>query len=143
MNQRDDVAELRRQGYRLTPQRLMVLEIIRGSRRHLTAEEIHAAVVARHRNVNIATIYRIVQCLEAAGLVAPIAVAGAPIHYEYVSGAVHHHLVCQACGAQHEIGDEELETLKEQLRGRYGFEPRLRHLALPGICAACRDQQGE
>jgi Fe2+ or Zn2+ uptake regulation protein len=142
MHQSDDAAALRRQGHRLTPQRLMVLEVIRESRQHLTAEQIHAAVIARHPFVNIATIYRIVQWLEAVGLVAPIAVGGEPTHYEYIRGPVHHHLVCQGCGTQQEIADEDLGVLKERLLGRYGFLAQLRHLALPGLCAHCREAQG-
>ncbi|HWQ15157.1 MAG TPA: Fur family transcriptional regulator [Roseiflexaceae bacterium] len=142
MQHSDDAATLRRQGYRLTPQRLMVLEVIRSSRRHLTAEEIHAAVLAQHPYVNIATIYRTVQWLQRVGLVAPIVVSGEPIHYEYVNGAVHHHLICRGCGAQHEIGDDVLDALKRLLIERYGFEAQLCHLGIPGVCAACRGQGG-
>src|SRR3712207_1005558 len=127
MQHSDDAAALRRQGHRLTPQRLMVLEVIKSGGRHLTADEIHAAVVAQHPYVNIATVYRTVQWLQDVGLVAPIIVAGAPAHYEYIRGAEHHHLVCQGCGAQHEIDDGVLDALKTLLRERYGFEAQLRH----------------
>jgi Fur family transcriptional regulator, ferric uptake regulator len=139
MHHSDEAAALRRQGHRLTPQRLMVLEVITSSRRHLTAEEIHAAVVAQHPYVNIATIYRTVQWLQEVGLVAPIVLSGEPIHYEYIHGDVHHHLICNGCGHQREIGDDVLDALKALLRERYGFEPQLRHLGIPGVCAHCRE----
>lgn len=141
MQHSDDAAALRRQGHRLTPQRLMVLDVIKSSRRHLTAEEIHCAVVAQHPYVNIATIYRTVQWLQEVGLVAPIVVGGAPIQYEYIRGTAHHHLICQECGGQHEIGDDVLDTLKSLLLERYGFEAHLQHLGLPGRCAHCRDDE--
>ncbi|MEN9939018.1 MAG: hypothetical protein RLZZ387_5597 [Chloroflexota bacterium] len=143
MHHSDDAAELRRQGHRLTPQRLMVLEVITGSRRHLTAEEIHAAVVAHHPYVNIATIYRTVQWLQDVGLVAPIVVAGQPVHYEYIHGDVHHHLICQGCGGQDEIADDVLSVLKNLLLERYGFEAQLRHLGITGRCAHCREHAEE
>jgi Fur family ferric uptake transcriptional regulator len=119
----------------------MVLEVITSSRRHLTAEEIHAAVLAQHPYVNIATVYRTVQWLQQVGLVAPIVVSGEPVHYEYVNGTAHHHLICQGCGDQLEVGDDVLEPLKAQLRERFGFEVVLQHLGLPGLCAHCREEQ--
>lgn len=143
MHYSDDAAALRRQGHRLTPQRLMVLEVIRSSCRHLTAEEIHAAVAADHPCVNIATVYRTVQWLAGVGLVAPISVGGAPARYEYVRGDAHHHLICQTCGAEHRIGDDVLDALKALLRERYGFEALLRHLGIPGLCAGCRERAAQ
>lgn len=138
MNHSDDATALRQQGHRLTPQRLAVLEIIKSSRRHLTADEIHAAVLPQHPYVNIATVYRILQWLQEVGLVAPIAIGSGPLRYEYIRGIAHHHLVCQECGHEHEIGDDILDTLKVELLERYGFTAQLSHLALPGRCADCR-----
>lgn len=139
MQHSDDAAALRRQGHRLTPQRLVVLDVIKRSQRHLTADEIHAAVVSQHPYVNIATVYRTVQWLETIGLVAPIQIGAAPVRYEYILGAEHHHLICQTCGAEQEIADDVLDSLKDQLRERYGFDAHLRHLGLTGLCAGCRE----
>ena len=134
----DDAATLRQQGYRLTPQRLMVLEVVKSSGRHLTAEDVHAAIVPQHPYVNIATVYRTLQWLQEIGLVAPIATGNGPLHYEYVHGETHHHLICQGCGYEQEIGDDILDALKAQLLERYAFTAQFSHLALPGRCAACQ-----
>jgi Fur family transcriptional regulator, ferric uptake regulator len=138
MSHSDEAAALREQGHRLTPQRLVVLEVVKSSGRHLTAEEVHASVVEHHPYVNIATVYRTLQWLQEVGLVAPITIGGGPLHYEYVHGEVHHHLICQECGQEAEIGDDILDALKAHLLERYGFAAQLNHLALPGRCAACR-----
>jgi Fur family ferric uptake transcriptional regulator len=134
----DDAATLRQQGYRLTPQRLMVLEVVKSSGKHLTAEDVHAAILPHHPYVNIATVYRTLQWLQEVGLVAPIATGNGPLHYEYVHGETHHHLVCQGCGYEQEIGDDILAALKAQLLERYAFTAQFHHLALPGRCATCR-----
>ena len=138
MSHSDDADALRRQGHRMTPQRLMVLEVIKRSGRHLTAEEVHAAVLSQQPYVNIATIYRTLLWLQDVGLVAPIMLGNGPLRYEYRSGAVHHHLICQACGHEQEIGDDLLDALKVRLRDHYGFVAQLSHLALPGRCATCQ-----
>jgi Fur family ferric uptake transcriptional regulator len=139
----DDAATLRQQGkYRLTPQRLMVLEVVKSSGKHLTAEDIHEAILQRHPYVNIATVYRTLQWLQEVGLVAPIATGNGPLHYQYVRGETHHHLVCQDCGYEQEIGDDILAALKAQLLERYAFTAQFHHLALPGRCATCQEMAG-
>lgn len=139
MHYSDEAATLRQQGHRLTPQRLMVLEIMKRCGRHLTAEEIHAAMLPQHPYVNIATVYRTLQWLQEVGLVAPIGLMGGTLRYEYICGSAHHHLICQECGHEYEISDDILDALKAQLFQRYGFTAQLNHLALPGRCASCRE----
>ena len=134
----DDAARLRKQGYRLTPQRLIVLDVVKRGEGHLTADEVHAAVVPQHPYINIATIYRTLQWLQDVGLVAPLAIGTGPLRYEYVWGETHHHLVCQDSGYEQEIGDDILLALKEQLQSRYAFSAQLHHLAIPGRCSACQ-----
>jgi Fur family transcriptional regulator, ferric uptake regulator len=142
MNANDDAVALRQQGHRVTPQRLMVLDVVKRNGQHLTADEIYAAVLPQHPYVNIATVYRTLQWLQEVGLVAPIMIGNGPVRYEYIWGTTHHHLVCQSCGREYEIGDDILDTLKTQLLERYGFMAHLNHLALPGRCATCRASNG-
>lgn len=137
MEHSDDAATLRKQGYRLTPQRLMVLDVVRRGQ-HLTVEEVHAAIVPQHPYINIATIYRSLQWLQEVGLVAPLVVGTGPLRYEYVRGGIHHHLVCQECGYEEEIGDDILGGLKAELQERYAFNAQLHHLAIPGRCGSCQ-----
>jgi Fur family transcriptional regulator, ferric uptake regulator len=138
MSYSDDAATLRQQGHRLTPQRLMILNAVKSSGRHLTAEEVHAAILPQHPYINIATVYRTLQWLQEVGLVAPITLGGGPIHYQYLQGETHHHLVCQECGYEQEIGDDILDALKARLLERYAFSAQMNHLAITGRCAACR-----
>lgn len=140
----DEIGFLRQQGHRLTPQRLQVLQVIKAAGRHITAEEIHAAIVPEQPFLDIATVYRSLQWLQSVGLVAPIDLGDAKLLYEYhAPGDHHHHLVCQGCGYQIQIADEELEPLKHLIQQRYGFELQIDHLALLGRCAQCADFEDE
>ena len=56
-------------GYRLTPQRLMILSAIESSRDHISAEEIYAEVTAKYPHVNISTVYRTLELLKKLGMV--------------------------------------------------------------------------
>jgi Fe2+ or Zn2+ uptake regulation protein len=138
MQHLEEAALLRQQGHRLTPQRLQVLQVIKAHGQHMTAEEIHAAILPQQPFLDIATVYRTLQWLQSVGLVAPISVGDSKLHYEYhAPGDHHHHLICLYCGYQIQIPDAELAALKQDLQQRYGFALQIDHLALPGCCAGC------
>ncbi len=138
MQHLDDAALLRQQGHRLTPQRMQVLQVIKTHGQHLTAEEIHAAILPQQPFLDIATVYRTLQWLQSIGLVAPISMGDGKQRYEYRRpGEHHHHLICQSCGHETQVPDEVLSDLKTALQKRYGFTLRMDHLAFTGRCAIC------
>jgi len=133
--------ELRAQGYRLTPQRLLVLNVIKGAG-HLTAEEILARVQPDYPMINTATIYRTLEWLKGAGLVAETDLGEGRRVYEFIADHPHHHLTCLACGQQIEVPDDLLRPLRDEVEAAYGFVLRADHMGLFGYCAACRKPPG-
>jgi Fur family ferric uptake transcriptional regulator len=128
---------LREQGYRLTPQRLMVLEAIEASHDHVSAEEIHARARQQYPYLNISTVYRTLELLKEQGLVAETDLGGGRFLYHPVGKAQHHHLVCRKCGSVRDIDIDALVALREELETRHGFAAELEHIALFGTCANC------
>lgn len=63
------ISKLGEKGYRLTPQRMMILSAIENSNDHISADEIYARVVAEYPYVNISTVYRTLELLKRLGLV--------------------------------------------------------------------------
>lgn len=140
MHDADLLQMLRQQGHRLTPQRLEVLRIVSSHSEHLTADEIHAAILPQQPSLDIATVYRTLQWLETAGLIAPLNGCDGRQRYEFhPHGNQHHHLLCQACGATIQIPVELIASLKHVLLEQYQFAID-EHLALPGHCAYCRNE---
>jgi len=133
----DLITKLGEQGYRLTPQRMLVLEAIAGSDHHISAEEIYAQVVAKYSHVNISTIYRTLDLLKRLGLVTETDLGGGRVRYHPVDKGHHHHLVCQACGAIIDLDESVLSSLKSRLLQEYKFSADLKHLAIFGHCANC------
>jgi len=133
----DLITKLSEQGYRLTPQRMLVLAAIDGSDHHISAEEIYAQVVTKYPHVNISTIYRTLDLLKRLGLVTETDLGGGRVRYHPVDKGHHHHLVCQACGAIIDLDESVFSSLKSQLLREYKFSADLRHLAIFGHCANC------
>lgn len=132
--------DLRVRGYRLTPQREMIVEAIAHAGRHVTAEEVFGQVHAHTRAVNIATVYRTLDLLSELGLVSRGDLGGGKVSYAALSHGPHCHLVCRTCGRVIEADSELVADLDERLQEACGFSPDLGHFVMNGVCAEC---QGE
>jgi Fur family ferric uptake transcriptional regulator len=134
--------ELRSRGYRVTPQRQLVLEAV-AKLDHATPEAIAASVQQTVKGVNISTIYRTLDLLDSLGLVAHTHLNhGAPT-YHLASEAGHVHLVCQDCGKIGEADRETFAPLTRALDDKHGFETNVSHLTIFGRCAECRSKVQE
>ena len=139
MKQAGDITKkLSEQGYRLTPQRMLVLAAIENSDDHISAEEIYAQVIARYSHVNISTIYRNLELLKRLGLVTETDLGGGRVRYHPADKGHHHHLVCQECGRVIDLDESVLAPLRSVLLREYKFDADLRHLAILGQCLNCR-----
>ena len=131
------LSTLREAGYRLTPQRVMVLQTIAESDRHLTALAIHQSVTKLYPYLDIATVYRILQLLKRLHLVTEIDLGDGSAQYEVAEPNKHHHMVCRDCGGAYDLSPSYLEEFRARLVNEFGFEPDLEHFAIGGVCAQC------
>jgi len=134
---RDWDQQLRAKGYRVTPQRQLVLEAI-GKLDHATPEAIAAAVQQTARGVNMSTIYRTLELLDNLGLVTHHHLNDGAPTYHLASEGDHVHLVCQGCGSVSEVRPEAIKPLITALDEGQGFETDVAHLTVFGRCAECR-----
>ncbi|MBI2861935.1 MAG: transcriptional repressor [Chloroflexi bacterium] len=123
-------------GYRITPQRLLIIEAIQRSAGHLSAEEVHAQIQAIYPYVDISTVYRTLELLASLGLVRKTDLTEGHTHYEW-SQEPHQHTVCQRCGNVGHFGNELLDELWEALRQGQRFYPTRASIVAFGLCDAC------
>ncbi len=134
----DALGQLREAGFRLTPQRAMVLDAVYHASGHLTADEVLERVRLQSPFVDLSTVYRTLVFLKQHGLIGELRLEGGPARFEAIRlGHEHHHAVCGGCGRMIEIDPADLEAIPAILRQKYGFEVNLVHLTLTGLCAAC------
>ncbi|MFQ5875060.1 MAG: Fur family transcriptional regulator [Dehalococcoidia bacterium] len=130
---------LRAVGYRLTPQRVMILSAIASSPGHMTAEEIHEKVKKTYPYIDIATVYRTLQLLRRLRLVVEIDLGSGSSQYELAKAEKHHHMVCRECQRTIDIDHRKfLEPVRTALLGEFGFEADIDHFAIFGLCRDCR-----
>lgn len=132
----DWAARLRDRGFRITPQRQLVLEAVEALG-HGTPEEILSEVQRTASGVNLSTIYRTLEVLEDVGLVTHAHIGhGAPT-YHSIDEHVHIHLVCDRCGAVLSAPAQAASAFVTRLEKDYGFRTDITHVSVHGHCRAC------
>jgi len=133
-------SKLTRLGYRLTPQRLMILKSVEDAAGHISAEEIHDQVRARYPQMNISTVYRTLELVKKLGLVTETDLGDGRVRYHCMGkGSHHHHLVCEKCGEIIDMEESVLSPLWAEIQQKHDFKVSMKHLAFFGRCARCRE----
>ena len=124
---------LREKGYRLTPQRELILQAVERLG-HATPDEVLAEVRTRSSAVNVSTVYRNLEVLEELGLVRHAHLSDRAPTYHSVADHEHFHLVCRNCGRVVSVDPDVLLPLVETLRATHGFSVDVGHLTVFGTC---------
>lgn len=127
---------LRGSGYRLTPQRQLVLRAVEDLG-HATPDEVLSRVREQASAINASTIYRTLEVLEELGLVRHAHLTDRAPTYHSTTGPEHFHLVCRECGRVRSVAPDVLADLTDALRAEQGFVIDVGHLAVFGRCAEC------
>ncbi len=138
---------IRQRGFRMTPQRQMILDAVAAGRGHSTPEQIYSRVVKKAPAINRATVYRTLDFLAEQHLITNCDLGTGSKVYEMAGAQPHHHLVCERCGRVEQFGHEMMEAVFKQIEMKHGFKITTDHLALFGLCRQCRlkseDSKGE
>lgn len=133
---------IRASGRRMTMQRVKILEALKRRPGHSTTEQIYAQVCADDASAEMAlsTVYRTLDTLTEMGLAVSFSDGGVTTYEWAGDDESHHHLVCNGCGTTPEIAISALADLVETIEQQHGFAVDLRHMAIRGQCAGCREK---
>ncbi len=132
---------------KITKKRQAILDVLKATDEHLTAENIYFILKRKNIKIGLATIYRTLDLFYQNGIVNKINIGDGTIRYEYVDkkSVHHHHLVCIKCGRVMEYTDEEepkfLEGLAERIKDKYGFTVLSHEIYLYGVCKDCNESK--
>jgi len=131
-------SRLRDSGYRLTPQRELILAAVE-KLGHATPDEVLAEVRKQSSAINISTVYRTLEVLEELGLVKHAHLSDRAPTYHSVGGHEHFHLVCRNCHRVISVDPVVLGSVLERLRADHGFTADIGHLTVFGRCDQCEE----
>ena len=124
--------------YRLTPQRLAILEFLEGNRDHPSADDIYRKVKTGFPTMSRATVYNTLDLLCRRGEIAELTVDPQRRRYDPDTSA-HHHLICRSCGLIVDIFRDFQLSLSDGESESFLVEST--HVQFTGLCPPCRKRE--
>jgi Fur family ferric uptake transcriptional regulator len=131
------VDRLRSRGWRVTPQRRAVAEVLAGDHVHFTAEDVHDRARVAVPEISLATVYNTLGELVAMGEVLEVRAARGPVRYDPNVHTAHHHLVCTGCGKLLDVSPTGVEAVSLVGDQAHGFVIDDVDVTFRGRCPAC------
>lgn len=132
-------AYLREHNLPVTRQRDLIADVVLGSDRHLSVDDVARELRNRGAKAGLATVYRTIDLLVRSGLVVERDFGEGFRRYETARDVPHHeHLLCTRCGKVTEFRDERLERITTLVAETRGYLRQSHRLVIYGVCAECR-----
>ena len=134
-------ALLHERGFKITPQRTLLLRVLAAQKNHLDAEEIYQLAHAQDASISLATVYRALNLFVEVGLVDHRYVE--PEHrrevFRLADGPEQHYLSCVRCGVRVLIHTDLLNRMAHELVRRKGVSVTSACACFTGYCPECTE----
>jgi len=127
------VGKFRQHGYKMTPQRRAIIEVLTGDTSHPTAEQIYESVKEQMPDISLATVYNTLHELAEMRELSELNVGPGGRHYE-ISRRDHAHWVCLVCGRIEDVPGD-FEQVRSLFQCPQGFRPVRYAVTIYGYCA--------
>jgi Fur family transcriptional regulator, ferric uptake regulator len=135
-------AELNERGWRLTPQREVILNVFQNlaKNRHLSAEDLYNLLQEEGDPISLSTIYRTVKLMARMGILRELEFAEGHKHYELNQPYPHHHhhLICVKCNKTIEFKNEPVLKIGTKTAEKEGFHLLDCQLLIHAVCPQCQ-----
>jgi Fur family peroxide stress response transcriptional regulator len=129
----DDMNDI---GIRMTPQRIAVLEFLKGNKEHPSADDIYKKVKERYPTISVATVYNTLEALKRTGKVIELKIDPSRKRYD-PDTRQHHHMICQKCKRISDIHiDIPIDLPDDQIDD---FDIMNNHVEFYGLCKKCKN----
>ena len=133
----DYAPQLRARGFRMTPQRMAILHVLRHEGTHLSPAEVYKKALKQMPGLTEPTVYRTLEFLAENGMIRSSHSGSGHLTYE-IAGDDHHHMVCRICGSEIEVEHTLLENLYRKLETTSGYRSIDSHVTFFGVCPKCQ-----
>jgi Fur family peroxide stress response transcriptional regulator len=123
--------------FRLTPQRIAILDYLEGNKSHPSAEDIYRAVAKKFPTISLATVYNTLSALERRGRLLKLSIDPSKARYD-PNTFPHHHLICTHCRMIEDVDANYRFALPDT-----NFEVKGSHVEFYGTCQKCRKMSRE
>ncbi len=135
------LTRLREDGYRITPQRIALLDLLSSSEEHLSAAQIHEKLQERFPTMSLATVYKTLDLLKEMGEVLELGFRDDDNRYDGHDPSPHPHMICTRCRRIIDLDVEKFEALAQEVVASSGFQVVSYRLDFFGICLDCQERE--
>jgi len=122
---------------RYSKNREAILNCLRGTHTHPTAEWIYLQLKEKNPNLSLATVYRNLTALKESGEIRSVGVVGGQERFDALTYQ-HPHAVCSRCGAVIDVQQVAFPPeLIAKVQAETGYTVMETVLQFNGLCAAC------
>lgn len=126
-------------GLKITNGRKSVIQVLADSKIPLSADEIYSTLNNANKDINLSTVYRILELLSSKNIVTKINFIGnSHMLYEYNNMIHKHYLVCTKCKKIYSICHCPLKEYEKEVEKDSGFTITGHSLFLYGLCKKCK-----
>lgn len=126
--------------HRKSKQREAILEVLRDTTSHPSAEWIHEQVRKQMPTIGLATVYRNLRLMKEAGEIVELRAADSTAHFDGDT-RMHYHFLCDRCGRIIDLDEPVDVTVETRVERRTGLKVNRHHLTLFGLCLDCREHE--
>ncbi len=124
-------------------QREEILETLKNSYTHLSAEEIYLKVKQNGSTASKGTVYRNLKLLSDNGSIVKISIPNFSDQYDYIHEN-HHHAICKECGKVFDFTCKvNMDSIKKAILEQTDLDNISDLISVQGVCKSCQNKKEE
>ena len=133
----DLIKFLKEKGYKVTPQRIAVYDILKNTKEHPSVDMLYSKLQPVYPTMSLATVYKSLEVFKELGLVQELNVGEDKFRYD-ANVNQHPHITCVDCGKVEDVDDEMFFDLIDQVANKTGYQMVNQQLYFFGYCPNCK-----
>ena len=134
----DLVSSLREEGFRITPQRIAIVDYLLKTVDHPSADRIHKVIQRKYPMVSLSTVYKTLELLKEKRLVNEIEVDGETRFDAHTDE--HVNVVCMNCGKIDDVDEDVLKNIQIRAAKKSKYLILKGSFELFGYCTICKSK---
>ncbi len=132
------VSSLRDEGFRITPQRIAIVDYLLKTEEHPSADLIHKVIKKKYPMISLSTVYKTLDLLKERKLVNEMDVDGEARFDTHTDE--HINLVCMNCGKIDDIDEDTLREIQIKAAKKSKYLILKSSFELSGYCSDCKSK---
>lgn len=131
---------LRDKGYKVTPQRLAIYDVLAANKEHPSVEMIFSKLQPMYPTISLATVYKTIEILEDIGLIQILNAGEDSFRYD-ADTSEHPHIRCAQCNRVDDLHGIDQTLFIKTAAEMTDYKIKGQQFYFYGICPACQSAQ--